>query len=113
MLLQVNEGSLPTLHSRKKELEKYLAISTLAKRESGEEKILHPCLASMAWLKATISLNPIPPKLLGKHIFFQGNQCTFLLLSRVPYQKSINKLLSSEHRKADSLKHPIAYVGTT
>ena len=78
-------------------------------RNSG--RILHPCLAKRAKLKALRSLNPIPHSAFDVHNFFHDTQAIFLSFSFCPHQKLPIKEFRSLHNESGSLNTLIVYVG--
>jgi hypothetical protein len=64
ILLKVQEDDRGFVAFQKSESGKYLPLRTRAHREFGSVSSLHPCLASIAWLKRAKSRKPMPPKAL-------------------------------------------------
>ena len=81
MLRQAYEGLHPFLELRISSKGKYFALKTRATRELGIVRILQPCLANMARLKACMFLKPIPPWSLDRHIFLQLTHAILFSLS--------------------------------
>ena len=86
ILLQVYEGLHPNFEFNTSPFGKYLALKTLAQRESGFDKSLHPCFASIARLKACKFWKPIPPFDFALHIFSQLTQVIFDSSCLYPHQ---------------------------
>lgn len=87
MLCHAQDDACLVCASRKEQFGKYLALKTLYSSESSPMKNLHPCLASIAKLKASKSLKPSLPLPLTSVSFPQLSQWIFFL-SSAPLQKN-------------------------
>ena len=96
-LLHTNEGLYPNSASMKVQLGKYRALYTLKNREWLPRISSHTCFASMARLKAWMSLKPIPPLSFGLYSLLHLIQWIFLSFRVWPYQYFANvELISSQ-----------------
>lgn len=75
--------------SRKWILWQYLPVSTRTNKQSGTVIILHANLANMAWLKASISLNPSPSSAVDFVKFVHETQHSFLFSSFPSHQNRV------------------------
>lgn len=79
-------GLWPTLAFKKEDERKYLALRSLAVRESGDLISLQPCLANRAKLKLCKSRKPIQPLCFDLLILSQLIQWVFLFSVSFPHQ---------------------------
>lgn len=98
------------LASRIEVFGKYIFFSTLATKESSLVRILQPCFANSAKLKASSSRKPIPPFALGLHIELQALQHMLLLVPFLPHQNCLIMPSISSYKDLDNKKHCMAYV---
>ena len=90
---------------------KYLVLNTLYSRDSFSVCNLQICLASIASLNLTKSLNPIPPSTFDLHKIFQLFQWIFRWPPRSPHQNFLICISISFHKPTGNLKQVIANVG--
>lgn len=71
--------SLPWELPRSQECGNYRLFKNMDSKHSDWLMIFHPFLANRAWLKLSISLKPILPRALGRHILSHDTQWIFLI----------------------------------
>lgn len=89
----------------------YFALSSLATKLSGFIRSLQACLAKRAWLKALISLNPMPPMDFGNIILSHATHAIFLLPASTPHQYCLMSRVNSSQTDMGNLNTLIMYVG--
>lgn len=110
MLFHTNKVSFDLGVSQKELAEKYFTFSTLAIKDEGFVRILHPCLANKARSKDFRSQNPNPPIFLGAQSLRQLTHLIPFDPSLFPHQNFVIMDVMSSHTHLGSLKQLIAYV---
>ena len=90
---------------------KNISLKNRWNREFLSSSSLHTCFANIASLNFCNSLNPIPPRALGRQSVLHFDQCMFLWFPRWPHQNFRISYSMSLHNVTGSLKQLMAKVG--